>query len=43
MLATSVFCGSAGSWNCCFGRLIRGLLGAPEGGSGGGLELDDVG
>jgi len=40
---TSVFCGSAGSWNVFIGRLIGGLLGAPEGGSGGGLGMEDVG
>jgi len=43
MLATSVFRGSAYSWNRSIGRLIGGLLGAPEGGSGRRLELHDVG
>lgn len=40
---TSVFCGSTGGWNLHLRRLIRGLTGAPESGSGRVLEVEDVG
>jgi len=35
--------GSAGSWNLFVGSLIRGLPGVPEGGPGGGSQLEDTG
>jgi len=41
--ATSVFRGCAGAKNCFIGRLIGGIPGVPEGGLGGGLELEFIG
>jgi len=41
--ATSFFRDSAGGWNYFVGRLMGCLTAAPEGGGGGGVELEDVG
>jgi len=43
LLATSVSRGSAGSGNRFVARLMGGLPGVPDGGPGGGVELEDVG
>jgi len=40
---TSGFRSSSGGWNRFVGRLIGGILGAPESGSDGGLGLEDIG
>ena len=43
ILATSVDCSCAGGRNRFVGRLMGILSGEPEGGPGGGLELEDDG
>jgi hypothetical protein len=43
ILTISVLRRLAGGWNLIFGRLIRGLPVALEGGSVGVLELEDIG
>jgi hypothetical protein len=43
VLVTSLFRRSAGGRNRLIGGVMGGLPGAPEGGSGGGVVLEDVG